>query len=72
MEARGVEVALNTMAAGQMGRATVPTEGSGDIKPAEGDDLGGPVLGRKASMAWADFGKFQRKSRRAAKAIGPN
>jgi hypothetical protein len=23
--------------------------------------LGGPVLGRKATAAWADFGKFQRK-----------
>jgi hypothetical protein len=65
-------VAHSTMAVGQMGGAAAPTEGSGDIRPEEGDDLGGPVLGQKAAVAWADFGKFQRKLRRAAKAIGPN
>jgi hypothetical protein len=40
--------------------------------PEEGETSGGSVLGRKAAVAWADFGKFERKSRRAAKATRPN
>jgi hypothetical protein len=45
---------------------------SGGVRPEEGDDPGGPVQGQKATVAWANFGKFQGKSRRAAKATGPN
>jgi hypothetical protein len=41
-------------------------------RPEEGETLGGPVLGRKDAVAWADFGKFQRKSRWTTKAIGLN
>jgi hypothetical protein len=44
------------------------------VRSEGGDNPGGPVLGRKAAiaMAWADFRKFQGKSRWAAKAIGQN
>jgi hypothetical protein len=45
---------------------------SSGVRPEEGDDPGGSVLGRKVSVAWADFRKFQGKSRRAAKATGQN
>jgi hypothetical protein len=50
-----------------------PPDGrSGGGGPEEGDDLGGPSLGRKAIVAWANFRKFHGKSRRAVKATGPN
>jgi hypothetical protein len=49
-----------------------PDGRSGGVRPEEGDDPGAPVLGQKAVVACADFGKFQAKSRRAAKATGPN
>jgi hypothetical protein len=45
---------------------------SGGVGLEEGDDPGGPVLGRKAAVAWANFGKFQGKWRRPAKATGLN
>jgi hypothetical protein len=49
-----------------------PDGWSGGVGLEEGDDPGGPVLGQKDAVAWADFRKFQGKSRRAAKATGPN
>jgi hypothetical protein len=57
-------VALSTMAVGWMGGAAASDW--------EGDDPGWPMLGQKSPVAWANFGKFQAKSRRAAKATGPN
>jgi hypothetical protein len=45
---------------------------SSGVKPEEGDDPGGPVLGRMAAVTWADFKKFHGKSRQAAKATRPN
>jgi hypothetical protein len=49
-----------------------PDGQSGGIGSEEGDVPGGPVLDRKAAVAWADFEKFQGKLRRAAKATRPN
>jgi hypothetical protein len=49
-----------------------PNGQSGVVRPEEGDDLGGPMLSQKVAVAWADFGKFHGKLRRATKATGPN
>jgi hypothetical protein len=65
VEARGAKATLSTTVAGRMGGAVA-------LEPEEGDDPGGLVLGQKATVAWADFRKFQGKSRRAAMATGPN
>jgi hypothetical protein len=51
-------------------RPLVP-KGAAVQRPEEGETPGGSVLGRKAAVAWADFGKFERKSRWAAKATEP-
>jgi hypothetical protein len=42
--------------------------GSGETEEEEGP--GGPVLGRKAVVTWANVGVSKEKSRRAAMAIG--
>jgi hypothetical protein len=51
---------------------SLPDGRSGGVGPEEGDDPDGPVRGRNAAVAWANFRKFQGKSRLAAKATRPN